>query len=65
MRVLVIYMYNYTVDMVLLPCVHVQRVKQSVCSSVVVVVAIVVIGMKIARSRILGTCTVRAVSTTN
>ena len=56
MRVLVIYMYNYTVDMVLLPRVHAQGVKQSVCSSVIIVVVVVVIGMKIARSRVLACC---------
>ena len=38
----------------LLPFVHVQGVKQLVCSSVVVVV--VVVGTKIARSCILGIC---------
>ena len=39
---------------VLLPRAHAQGVKQSVCMSVVVVV--VVVGTKIARSRVLGVC---------
>ena len=39
--------------MVSLPRAHAQGVKQSVCMSVVVVV---VIGTKIARSRVLGVC---------
>ena len=38
----------------MLPCTHVQGVKQSVCPSVVII--IVVIGTKIARFRILGIC---------
>ena len=37
-----------------LPRAHAQGVKQSVCTSVVVVV--VVVGTKIARSRVLGVC---------
>ena len=37
-----------------LPRAHAQGVKQSVCMSVVVVV--VVVGTKIARSRVLGVC---------
>ena len=37
----------------LLPCMHVQGVKQLVCLSVVVVA---VVGTKIARSRVLGIC---------
>ena len=39
---------------ILLPRAHAQGVKQSVCMSVVVVV--VVVGTKIARSRVLGVC---------
>ena len=39
----------------LLPRTHAQGVKQSVCPSVVVVV-VIVIGTKIARSRVLGVC---------
>ena len=39
---------------ILLPRAHAQGVKQSVCMSVVVVV--VVVGTKIARSRVLGIC---------
>ena len=38
----------------LLPRAHAQGVKQSVCLSVVVVV--IVVGAKIARSRVLGVC---------
>ena len=41
--------------LVLLPRAHAQGVKQSVCPSVVVVV-VVVVGTKIARSRVLGIC---------
>ena len=40
---------NIHVHVVFLPCAHAQGVKQSVCPSVVVVV-----GTKIARSRVLG-----------
>ena len=40
---------------ILLPLTHAQGVKQSVCPSVVVVV-VVVVGTKIARSRVLGVC---------
>ena len=36
--------------------IHAQAVKQSVCLSVIIVIVIVVIGTKIARSRILGIC---------
>ena len=44
----------YSARLALLPRAHAQGVKQSVCLSVVVVV--VVIGTKIARSRVLGVC---------
>ena len=46
---------NFNRDHTLLPRAHVQGVKQSVCTSVVVVV-VVVVGTKIARSRVLGVC---------
>ena len=42
-------------NIILLPRAHAQGVKQSVCPSVVVVV-VVVVGTKIARSRVLGIC---------
>ena len=38
------------------PCAHAQGVKQPVCTSVVFVVVIVVVGTKITRSRVLGSC---------
>ena len=46
-----VYTHN---NQILLPRAHAQGVKQSVCPSVVVVV--VVVGTKIARSRVLGAC---------
>ena len=45
--------YNLVIIIILLPRAHAQGIKQSVCPSVVVVV---VVGTKIARSRILGIC---------
>ena len=48
------YNNNIHVHVVFLPCAHAQGVKQSVYPSVVVVV--VVVGTKIARSRVLGIC---------
>ena len=47
--------YHAYVGTLFLPRAHAQGVKQSVCPSVVVVV--VVVGTKIARSRVLGVCT--------
>ena len=43
----VVHNYNY-----ILPCVHAQGVKKSICLSVI----IVVVSTKIARSRVLGIC---------
>ena len=42
--------------LLLLPRAHAQGVKQSVCMSIVVVVVVVFVGTKIARSRVLGIC---------
>ena len=44
--------YYVYIALIFLPRVHAQGVKQSVCLSVVVVV----VGTKIARSRVLGIC---------